>query len=225
MIKKITILGLVILIVSSLVLNGCGVASLNLPNAKDLCLSVWPSDFYKLNYLPDEEPIPHDEFSKEYDPYPKYPTSDYETCYRRVFWGQDVCEIHGLHIELAPGFCLENQVRVYRSVEKSKKAFADMGVPRFAFSDDNIIGTPGKEWNIAQVGDESKAWRFTSEVLDEREEQLVIQHETEICFRKGQVISSISVTTWGDDLKETAAFLLDVARLSEAKISKSIASR
>ncbi|MFC2050012.1 hypothetical protein ACFLTN_02410 [Chloroflexota bacterium] len=225
MMRKIPQLGLVILIVSSLVLNGCWLESLNIPNAKDLCLSVWPSDFYELNYWPDEEPIPHDEFSKEYAPYPKYPNSDYETCYSRVFWMEDMCEIHGLHIELASGFCIGNQVRVYRSVEKSKKAFVNMGAPRFAFSEDNIVGTPGKEWNIAQVGDESKAWRFTSSVLDEKEERLITQHETEMCFRKEYVISSVSVTTWGDDLQETEAFLLDVALVSEAKISKSISSR
>ena len=220
--RKIPLLGLVILIVSAAVLSGCRGTSLNLPNAKDLCLSVW-SDLYKLNYWLDEEPIPHDEFSQEYDPYPKYASSDYETRYRRVFVTWRPIEIRKTHLKLAPLDCLTNDVRVYRSVEKAKEGFADMSPPRFGFSDLRETGITGTEWDIASVGDESKAWYYAEEVLDEDREMMVKQIEAEMYFRKGYVISSVGVKTWGDNFEEAAAFLHDVARVSEAKISKSIA--
>ena len=220
--KKIPLLGLVILTVSTLLLSGCGRAS-NLPDAKDLCLSVWPSDFYELNYWLDEEPIPHDEFSHEYPPYPKYASSDYETCYCRVFIAPYPIEIRKTSLELTPGDCLINDVRVYRSVEKAKEGFADMSPPRFGFSDLRETGITGTEWDIIPVGDESKAWYYAEEVSDEDREMMVKQIEAEMYFRIGYVISSVKVKTWGGNFEETAAFLLDVARVSEAKISKCIA--
>lgn len=219
--KKIPILCLAILLVSALVFYGCGRPA-NLPNAKDLCLSVW-SDLYKLNYWLDEEPIPHDEFSQEYAPYPEYASSDYETCYLRTFFTLSPIKIRKTYLELAPGYSLINDVRVYRSVEKAKAGFADMRAPRFGFSASNVLGMPGKEWDIDQVGDESKAWYYVEEVLDEDREMMVKQIEAEMYFRKGYVISSVEVKTWGGNFEETAAFLLDVARVSEAKISKCIA--
>lgn len=221
MMKQIPPLGLVILLISALVLSGCGETSLNLPDARDLCLSAY-KDLYKLEYWPDETPVPHDEFSQEYEPYPEYAESDYETRYVRVFWGQDSCEIHRTDLKLASGDCIRNDVRVYGSVETAEKAFADMRVPRFGFSDVNIYGTPGTEWGIPSVGDESNAWRFAQRVLDEKREVMVTQHEVEICFRKGPVISSVKVVVWGNDNNEVESFLLCVARLSEEKISKSI---
>jgi len=212
--KKIPILGLVILLVSALVLSGCGRPA-NLPDAKDLCLSVIRYDLDELTYWLDEEPIPHDEFSREYDAYPKYASSDYETRYPT--------DIRKTHLELAPGYSLENDVRVYRSVEKAEKAFLDMHPPRFGFGVFRETGITGTEWDIASVGDASKAWYYAEEVLDEKREMMMKQIEAEMYFRKGYVISSVRVKTWGGNLDETASFLLDVARVSEAKISKSIA--
>lgn len=217
--KKITILGLVILLISILPFYGCS-RTANLPNAKDLSLSAI---HYDLDYLLDEDPIPHDEFSQEYDPYPKYSSSDYNTCYRRVFYTRYPTDINKTHLELAPGYSLENEVRVYRSVKKAKLGFADMKPPRFGFSDLQENGITGTEWDISSVGDESKAWYHTEKVLDEEREIMMKQIEAEIYFRKGYVVSSISVTTWGGDLNETASFLIYVAQVSEAKISKSIA--
>ena len=220
--KKIPLLGLVILIVSALVLSGCRGAS-NLPAAKDLCLSVIRYDLDELTYWLDEEPIPHDEFSREYDPYPKYASSDYETRYCRVFFTRYPTDIRKTQLELAPGYSLENDVRVYRSVHNAEKAFLDMSPPRFGFGVFRETGITGTEWDIVSVGDVSKAWYHAEEVLDEKREMMMKQIEAEIYFRKGYVISSVRVKTWGGNLNETAAFLLDVARVSEAKISKSIA--
>ena len=217
--KKIPLVGLVILLVSAPVLGGCQGASLNLPDAKDLCLSAW-YDLYKLDHFLHEDPIPHDEFSQEYPPYPKYASSDYETRYRRVFVTTHSIEIGKTHLELAPLDCLINDVRVYRSVEKAKEGFLGMDPPRFG---SGVFRITGIDWDIASVGDESKAWYYAKKVLDEEREIMMRQIEAEVYFRKGFVISSVRVKTWGGDLKETESFLLDVARLSEAKISKSIA--
>lgn len=220
MVNRVPLLWLVILFIFPTIWNGCGGVP-NLPHAKDLCLSEW-KDLYKLNYWLDEEPIPHDEFSQEYDPNPEYESSDYETCYRRVFFTRYPIDIRKISLELAPGFSLGNEVRVYSSEKKATEGFADMRAPRFAFSDANVPGIPGKEWNIAQVGEESKAWYYAKEVVDDKRENIVRQIEAEMYFRKGHVVSSVEVITWGGSLEETAAFLLDVARLSEAKISTSI---
>jgi len=213
--KKISILGLVILLVSALVFYGCGRPA-NLPNAKDLCLSELR---YELHRVLDEVPIPHDEFSREYDPYPKYASSDYETRYRRVFIAPYPSEIRKTNLELASGYSLENDVRVYRSVEKAKKGFADMRPPRFG---PGVLGIPGIEWNIRSVGNESKAWYYAARALDEDREIMRKQIEAEIYFRKGYVVSSVKVTIWGGPyseesslLKQTASFILDVARVSE----------
>jgi len=216
--KKIIALVLLIFV---LALSGCGNTSLNLPQARDLCLSEI-YDLYNLNYWLDEDPIPHDEFSQEYDPYAKYASYDYETRYYRVFYTRYPIEIHKTCLRLAPGFSLENDVRVYKSEEKAREGFADMEAPRFAFSEENILGTTGTEWDIAQVGEESKAWYFAQKVLDKNNEVMVTQYEVEMYFRKGSVISSIGITVWGNDSTEVKSFLLDVAQLSENKISKSI---
>lgn len=220
MTKEIPLLGLVILLISALVLTGCGKIPTNIPHARDLCLSQ-SKDLYKLECWLFPEPIPHDEFSKEYDPYPKYASSAYETRYSRAFYSHYPIDIHNTHLELAPGFCLENDVRVYRSVEKAKEGFADMRIPKFAF-DSSILGIPGIEWEIAPMGDESKAWFYADEVLDDRREVMMKQIDAELYFRKGCVISSIEVKTWGGNFKETESFLLDVAQLSETKISEAL---
>jgi hypothetical protein len=212
-VKNVTISGLIILLVSSILFYGCG-KNVNLPNAKDLSLSTW-SDLYKLDHFLDEEPIPNDEFSQEYDPYPKYARSDYDSCYRRVFYTRYPTDIHKTSLELAPGYSLVNEVRVYKSVEKAKAGFADMGPPSFG---SGIIGIAGTSWDISLIGDESKAWYHTEQILDDNREIMRKQIEATIYFRKGYVISSISVTTWGGSLSETAAFLIDLARVSEAKI-------
>jgi hypothetical protein len=167
-------------------------------------------------------PIPHDEFSQEYEPYSKYPSSDYQSRYRRVFYTRYPIEIKGTSLDLAPGFTIENDVRVYASIKKAENGFLDFEAPRFKINVLDIIGIPGIEWNITSIGSESKAWYYAQEVLDDNRERWVKQIEAVIIFRQGSVVSEMRVTTWGGDLRETALFLLDLARISELKISEAL---
>jgi hypothetical protein len=218
--RRIALLWLVALIIAIVIISGCRAASPNLPNARDLCLTSF--DLYvELDYHPNKEPIADDEFSREYDPYPKIPSGDYETRYRIVFSGQDMYEINGLNLELTRTGSIANDVCVYRSVETAKAAFATWITPRFGFLHSDL-GIPGKEWDIAKVGDESKAWNFVDRVLDEEKEVMVTQYEVEMSFRKGFVISSVEATVWGRSSKDVESFIVSLAQLSEDKISKAI---
>lgn len=219
--KRILLIAVILL---AMLLSACG-SPANLPNARDLCLSVHR---YDLGNLLDEDPIPDDEFSQEYPPYTEYASSDYETNYYRVFFTRHPIDIRNTHLEITSGYSLKNGVRVYRSVEKAKKGFTDMSAPRFGLVL-VIAGIAGIEWDIRSVGDESKAWYYVSRVLDEDKEIMRKQIEAVIYFRKGYVVSSVEVTTWGGPyseesslLEETASFLLNVAEVSETKISESI---
>jgi hypothetical protein len=219
--KKFFLFGLMVLIPLTISTIGCEKITTNLIVAKDLCISEY-KDLYKLDYWLYENPIPHDEFSQEYEPYSERLISDYQSRYRRVFYTRSPVEIYNTSLELAPGFTIESDVRIFKTTEKAQKGFIDFDPPRFKINVVDIIGIPGIKWDIDSIGSESKAWYYMQEVLDDNREKLVQQVEAVVIFRIESVLSEIRVTTWGGDLKETELFLLNLAQVNEYKITEAI---
>lgn len=210
--------GIIILTLGGLLINGCSDTPSITIDAKQLTLSS-SGDLNGLNYSLEEEPLPDAEYSRSYDARPEYPALDYVSRYHQVFVTRNSIKINKINLELAPFQSIVNDVRVYNSIEKAKEGFMGISPPQFG---PVLLGDTSVGWNIAIVGDESKAWYYTSEVVNDQEEKIEKQIQAEICFRKGSVISLIDIVTWGGSLSNTAAFLLDLARQSEAKISNNV---
>jgi hypothetical protein len=209
-----------LLVASPLVLSGCAQNPPNVPDSRDLCLSTSSSDFQSLNYEFSEIPVADDDLSVPLAPNPLFAGGDFETGYSRIFYTHEAIHVDGIDVELPRGFPLWNAVRVYDSVEKAKRAFTDMDPPRFVFH--TQTGRAGKELQIPLEGDESGAWYYAREVVDEDNSTSTTEIDAQIRFRVGNTISDIGVATWYGNPDATAILLLDLARVSNRKIADSI---
>lgn len=214
--------GVALLVALSLLLSGCAQNPPNVPDSRDLCLSTSSSDFRSLNYKFSVIPVADDDLSVPLAPNPVADSGDFETGYSRIFYTHEAIHVDGIDVELPRGFPLWNTVRVYDSVQKAKKAFADMDPPRFVFH--TKTGRTGKELQIPSVGDESGAWYYAREVVDEDNSTSTTEVDAQIRFRTGNTISDIGVATWYGNPDATASLLLDLARVSNQKITDSIYS-
>jgi len=209
-----------LLVASSLALSGCGQSHPNVPDARDLCLSTSSSDFADLTYTLSGLPVADDDLSAALAPNPSTASGDFETGYSRVFYARDAILVDGTSIELPPGYPLWNTVRVYDTVQKAREAFDDMDPPRFVFS--TPTGRAGEELDTPSVGDESGAWYYVRQVVDEDNGTSTTEIDAQVRLRTGNTISDIGVAIWYASLDETTAFLLDVARVSNEKIADNI---
>jgi|WetSurMetagenome_2_1015567.scaffolds.fasta_scaffold470367_1 hypothetical protein len=212
------IAGIIVLTLCGLLINGCSDTPSIIIDAKQLTLSS-SGDLSGLNHSLAAEPLPDAEYSRSYDANPEYPSLNYISRYRQAFVADNPIKINKINLELAPFRCIVNDVRVFSSMEKAQAGFMGILPPQFG---PVLLGDTSVGWNIAKVGDESKAWYYTSEVINDQEDKTEKQIQAEVCFRKGSVISLIDIVTWGGSLSNTAAFLLDLARQSEAKISNNV---
>ena len=151
---------------------------------------------------------------------PRYPAADFETGYQRVFHVRDAIYVDNTAIVLPEGFPLWNTVKVYRAVRTAREAFDDMDPARFVFM--TPTGRAGTELRIPSVADVSAAWYYARLVVDEDGGTSTLEIDAQIRFRRGNVISDIGVATWYAGRDETAAFLIDLARVSAGRISDRI---
>jgi len=212
-----------LLVASSLALTACVQSTPNVPEAWTLCLSTSSSDFAALSYPLSGLPVVDDDLSSELPPNPENPGGDFDTGYQRVFYVRDALYVEGTSVVLPRGFPLWNAVRVYASVQKAREAFADMDPPRFVYM--TPAGRSGVEMEMPSVGDESGAWYYALQVVDEGNTTSTLEVDAQIRFRAGNAISDIGLATWYAIPDETATLLLDVARVSSQKITDRIYAR
>ena len=209
-----------LLLTLSLLSGGCVPTHPNVPDAMDLCLSASSSDFEDLANRLSGLPVADDDLSAALAPNPSTAIGDFETGYSRVFYARDAILVDGTSIELPPGYPLWNTVRVYDTVQKAREAFDDMDPPRFVFS--TPTGRAGEDLDTPSVGDESGAWYYVRQVVDEDNGTSTTEIDAQVRLRTGNTISDIGVAIWYASLDETTAFLLDVARVSNEKIADNI---
>lgn len=206
-----------------LALTACVQSTPNVPDARALCLSASSYDLAALNYPLSQAPVVDDDLSAELPPNPEYPGGDFETGYQRMFYVRDALYVYGTSVVLPRGFPLWNAVRVYASAQKAGEAFADLEPPRFVYA--TPTGRAGIEMEAPSVGEESGAWYYARQVVDEENTTSTLEVDVQLRFRIGNAISDIGLMTWYAGPDETAALLLDLARVSSQKIADRIYAR
>jgi len=188
----------------AIALSACGSVPSDMPEAKELLLNSWDLLDYDLHLIANAEVSGKGLWC---DPCLARDVDELKDDYHYTFCSWERNDVRGTNIVFTDyEHHIRNTLVVHKSTRSAKQAFTD-AKPYFLHT--------FKNWDIAPISDESKAWQSNVYNVNKGREFEVL-----VCFRKGVVLVSLWVfaDTSQPCPEEIERFVLELARRVEAKI-------